>query len=127
MDAGIKGRTALIAGASRNMGRYAALALAGEGANLAICTSSRMKELNEVAAAARALGVKVVAEKCDVTDNAAVEAFVEKARGELGGVDIAVNVAGYRDESKFLEGSFEEWKRNIAVNLNGPYQRLPST
>jgi NAD(P)-dependent dehydrogenase (short-subunit alcohol dehydrogenase family) len=121
VDTGLKGKTALIAGASRNMGRYAALALAGEGANLAICTSARMKELNEVAAAARALGVKVVAEKCDVTDDAAVKAFVDQARGELGGVDIAVNVAGYRAESPLLKVSFEEWNRNIAVNLTGPF------
>ncbi|MBI3042128.1 MAG: SDR family oxidoreductase [Betaproteobacteria bacterium] len=121
METGLKGKTALVAGASRNMGRYAALALAAEGANLAICTSSRMKELNEVAEAARKLGVKVLADKCDITDNAAVEAFVRKARGEFGGVDIAVNVAGFRNESPFLEGSFEEWMRNIEVNLNGPY------
>ncbi len=121
MDTGIKGRTALIAGASRNMGRHSALALAAEGVNLAICTSSRMKELNDVAAAARKLGVRVLAEQCDITDSASVEAFVKKARGEFGGVDIAVNVAGYRAESPFLEGDFEEWTRNIAVNLTGPY------
>ena len=121
MDTGLKGKTALIAGASRNMGRYSALALAGEGANLAICTSSRMKELNEVAEAARKLGVKVLADKCDITNNAEVEAFVKKARGQFGGVDIAVNVAGFRAESPFLEGSFEEWTRNIEVNLTGPY------
>jgi len=129
VDTGLKGKVALIAGASRNMGRYAALAFAREGAHLAICTSARMKELNEVAAEARKLGVKVLAEKCDVTDNASVEDFVKKARGQLGGVDIAVNVAGFRAESPFLEGEFEEWSRNIAVNLTGPYhvcrQTLP--
>ena len=58
METGLKGKTALIAGASRNMGRYAALAFAKEGANLAICTSTRMKELNDVATEARKLGVK---------------------------------------------------------------------
>jgi 3-oxoacyl-[acyl-carrier protein] reductase len=121
VDTGIRGRTALIAGASRNMGRHAALALAGEGVNLALCTSSRMKELDEVAEAARKLGVRVLAAQCDITDNASVEAFVKKARAEFGGVDIAVNVAGFRAESPFLEGSFEEWTRNIAVNLTGPY------
>lgn len=121
METGLKGRTALIAGASRNMGRHSALALAAEGVNLAICTSSRMKELNDVAAAARKLGVRVLAGQCDITDNASVEAFVKKARDEFGGVDIAVNVAGYRAESPFLEGDFEEWTRNIAVNLTGPY------
>ena len=121
MDTGLKGKTALVAGASRNMGRTAALALAGEGVNLALCTSARMKELNEVAAAARKLGVRVLAEQCDITDEAAVAAFVKKARGEFGGVDVAVNVAGYRNERPLLEGSLGEWKRNIEVNLTGPY------
>ena len=49
MDTGLKGKNVLITGASRNMGSAAALAFAGEGANLALCTSAKMKELNEVA------------------------------------------------------------------------------
>ena len=121
MDTGLKGRTALITGASRNLGSMAALAFAREGANLAICTSAKMKELGEVAEQARALGAKVVAEKCDVTDGAAVAAFVRKTRDQLGRIDVVVNIAGFRAESKFLEGGFEEWTRAIAVNLTGPY------
>jgi len=121
VETGLKGKTVLVAGASRNMGRHAALAFAGEGANLAICTSARMKELNAVADEARKLGVKVVAEQCDITDDASVAAFVKSAHRQLGSVDVAVNVAGFRAESPFLEGSFEEWTRNIAVNLTGPY------
>ena len=121
VDTGLKGKTALITGASRNMGRVAALMFAREGANLALCTSARMQELNRVADAARALGVTVVAEKCDVTDAAAVAAFVNSTREELGGVDIAVNIAGYRAESKFLQMGIEEWTRNIEVNLSGPF------
>jgi len=121
MDTGLKGKNVLITGASRNLGSAAALAFAGEGANLAICTSAKMKELNEVADEARKLGVKVVAEKCDVTDGAAVASFVKKARDQLGGVDVAVNIAGFRAESKFLEAGFEEWTRAIDVNLTGPY------
>lgn len=121
MDTGLKGKTALITGASRNMGRVAALAFAGEGANLALCTSKKMKELGAVAEEARALGVSVVAEQCDVTDGAAVAAFVRKTRDKLGSVDVAVNIAGFRNEAKFLEGSFEDWTRNIEVNLNGPF------
>lgn len=121
MDTGLKGKTVLITGASRNLGRVSALAFAGEGANLAICTSARMKELGEVAAAARALGVKVVAEKCDVTDSAAVAAFVKKTRDQLGGVDVAINIAGFRAETPFLKSSLEEWNRAIEVNLTGPF------
>jgi len=65
--------------------------------------------------------VKVVAEKCDVTDGAAVAEFVKKAREQLGGVDVAVNIAGFRAESPFLEASWEEWTRAIDVNLSGPF------
>lgn len=121
MDTGLKGKTVLITGASRNMGRFAALAFAREGANLALCTSRKMKELGAVADEARALGVRVVAGQCDVTDGAAVAAFVRHTREKLGGVDVAVNVAGFRNEAKFLEGSLEEWTRNIDVNLTGPF------
>src|SRR5688572_17347823 len=120
MDTGLKGRTVLITGASRNLGRYASLAFAGEGANLALCTSARMKELGEVADAARAKGVKVLAEKCDVTDSAAVAGFVKKTRDQFGGVDVAINIAGYRAESPFLEATMEEWNRAIDVNLAAP-------
>ena len=121
MDTGLKGKVVLVTGASRNLGSAAALAFAGEGANLALCTSARMKELSEVADRARKLGVKVVAEKCDVTDGAAVAAFVKQARDQLGGVDVAVNLAGFRAESPFLEASWEEWTRAIDVNLGGPF------
>jgi 3-oxoacyl-[acyl-carrier protein] reductase len=121
MDTGLKGRTVLITGASRNMGRIAALEFAREGANLALCTSARINELNTVAEQARALGVKVVAEKCDVTDGAAVKTFIAKTRAELGGVDVVINLAGDRHEVKFLEQTLDGWHKNIAVNLTGPF------
>src|SRR5688572_5072328 len=113
MKTGLQGRSVLVTGASRNMGRAAALGFAEEGANLALCTSRRMDELEEVAIAARALGVKVVAAKCDVSDAAAVASFVDEARSALGGVDVAINIAGYRCERGFLEETPEAWSRNI--------------
>jgi 3-oxoacyl-[acyl-carrier protein] reductase len=121
VETGIKGKTILITGASRNMGRMAALAFAREGANLALCTSAKMDELYQVADDARSQGVTVVAEKCDVTDSLAVAGFVKKTRDQLGGVDVVINVAGYRAERPFLEESFEVWNRTIAVNLSGPF------
>lgn len=120
MDTGLKGKTVLITGASRNMGRLAALAYAREGANLAICTSSKMAELAKVADELRALGAKVVAEKCDVADPAAVQRFVALTRDELGSIDVVLNNAVYRGEGSFLEQSDDAWMRNIEVNLTGP-------
>ncbi|MDO8596369.1 MAG: SDR family NAD(P)-dependent oxidoreductase, partial [Sulfuricaulis sp.] len=86
MNTGLKGKTVLITGASRNRGRLAALAFAREGENLALCTSAKMNELQQVAVETRALGVQVVAERCDVADSAAVFGFVNKVRDELGSV-----------------------------------------
>lgn len=120
MDLGLKGRTVLITGASQRMGKLAALKFAREGANLAICTSSKMTELNLVADEARALGVSVVAEQCDITDAKSVQHFVEQARSKLGGVDVAINTAGNRLEDNFLDFSFADWQRNIDVNITGP-------
>jgi 3-oxoacyl-[acyl-carrier protein] reductase len=121
MDTGLKGKTVLITGASRNMGKLAALEFAREGANLAICTSSKMDQLNEVAEEARGLGVKVVAERCDIADGGAVAGFVNKARKELGGMHVVLNNAVYRGaEGAFLEETDEAWLRNFEVNLTGP-------
>jgi NAD(P)-dependent dehydrogenase (short-subunit alcohol dehydrogenase family) len=121
METGLKGKTVLITGASRNMGRLAALAFAREGANLAICTSAKMDELRQVADEARALGVKVVAERCDVADGVAVAGFVKKTRDDLGSIHVAINNAVYRGaEGAFLEESDEAWLRNFEVNLSGP-------
>ena len=121
MDTGLKGKTVLITGASRNMGRLAAVAYAKEGANLAICTSSKMDELKAVADEVRALGAKVHAEKCDVADRNAVNAFVKNAANELGSIHVALNNAVYRGtEAPFLEETDDAWEKNIAVNLTGP-------
>lgn len=121
MDTGLAGRTVLITGASRNMGRVAALAFAAEGANLALCTSTRIVEQDAIADEARALGVSVLSVRCDITDPVAVADFVGRVADAFGTVDVAVNVAGYRAEAAFLEETLENWNRTIAVNMNGPF------
>lgn len=120
MDLGLEGKTVLITGASRNMGMLAALAFARQGANLAICTSAKMDELNKVADEARALGAKVVAERCNITEAASVKEFVRKTHAALGRVDVAINAAGGRCENDFLNLTVEEWDKAFAVNVTGP-------
>jgi 3-oxoacyl-[acyl-carrier protein] reductase len=121
METGLKGKTVLITGASRNMGRLAALAYAREGANLAICTSAKMTQLNDVAAECRALGAKVVAKQCDVADGASVNAFVDNVSAELGTVHVVLNNAVYRvDTAPFLKVDDAEWDKSFRVNLGGP-------
>ena len=124
METGLKGKTVLITGVSCNVVRDAAVAFAREGANLALCTSSKMEGLEETARLARAQGAEVLTHQCDVSDRAGVAGFVEAARKKFGGVDVAVNNAVYRTDTKdqgFLEQTFESWQRNIEVNITGPY------
>ena len=111
MDTGLKGKTVLITGATRNHGRASAIAFAEEGANLLLCTRSSMDMLEETAELASKSGVKVVTGACDVTDEAQVEAFVQKGLDEFGHVDVdfalhltaesALGVVGCGDDAGF--------------------------
>lgn len=121
MKTGLEGRSVLITGAGRNIGRRMAVLFAEEGANVAICTSSNMDGLMTTAGEIEKAGAKAVAEKVDVTDADAVAAFVAKTKDALGSVDVVVNNAVYRSEGDLLETSHESWMKNIDVNLNGPY------
>lgn len=120
MDTGLRGRTVLITGAGRNIGRSAALAFAREGANLVICTSKIMSSLNEVAEEARKAGVKVLAQQCDITDQNSVKQLIAAGVAEFGRMDVVVNNAGYRAEAPFMEETPEKWNQTVAVNLTGP-------
>lgn len=124
IETGLSGRTVLITGAGRNIGYLAALAYAREGANLALCTRSSMEQLDRVADEARGLGARVMTGQCDVADARAVGEFVARAAAEFGAVDVAVNNAVYRSEHEnkgFLDQPEDAWRRNLQVNLEGPY------
>ncbi|MBI5955515.1 MAG: SDR family NAD(P)-dependent oxidoreductase, partial [Chloroflexi bacterium] len=93
MDFGLKGRVALVTGASRGIGKACALVLAEEGCHVAIC--SRVKEtLDEAAEEIRAKGVEVLPVQADVTKAEDIEYFVTGAAKKFGRIDILVNNAG---------------------------------
>jgi 3-oxoacyl-[acyl-carrier protein] reductase len=127
MDMGLDGRTVLITGASRNIGRRTAVLFAREGANLAICTRRSMERLNQTASEVEKAGARVITGRCDVTDADAVASFVKSTCEEFGSVDVVVNNAAYRSEGDLLEDTYEKWIRNIEVNLNGPYHICKNT
>jgi len=121
MDTGLEGRTVLITGASRNIGYRTAVLFAREGANLAICTRRSMARLEQTASEVEKAGASVITERCDVADGDAVASFVKGTCEKFGTVDVVVNNAVYRAEGNLLDETAEAWKRNIEVNLNGPY------
>lgn len=90
MDLGLAGKNAIITGSSRGIGRATALEFASEGVNVAICARGR-EALDKTRSDLEAKGVKVHAGTCDVSDAAALKAFLDGANAALGGVDILVN------------------------------------
>ncbi|MEM7406952.1 MAG: SDR family NAD(P)-dependent oxidoreductase [Pseudomonadota bacterium] len=121
MDTGLRGRTVLITGAARNIGRESALQFAREGAHLAICTRGNLAGLAATEDMLQAAGARVFAAQCDVADGDEVRRFVADAKAALGPIAVAINNAVYRAEEDFLAQSYAQWSRNIAVNLDGPF------
>jgi NAD(P)-dependent dehydrogenase (short-subunit alcohol dehydrogenase family) len=117
----LKGKKALITGAGRGIGRGIAEVFADEGADVAINDVGEPKHVDEVAAAIRSKGLKAVAAIGDVSKRADVEAMVDKAWKELGGLDILVNNAGIETIVPFLDLTDEQWTRLVDVNLRGPW------
>ncbi|MEH7502735.1 3-ketoacyl-ACP reductase [Neobacillus drentensis] len=116
----LNGKTALITGAGRGIGRAIAIALAKEGINLGMI-GLNMSNLEKVAAELAQFDVKVSAATADVTDLESVTHAVEHIKSDLGPIDILINNAGIAKFGGFLELTPEEWEKIIQVNLMGVY------
>jgi 3-oxoacyl-[acyl-carrier protein] reductase len=112
MDLGLAGKRAVVTGGSRGIGRAIALGLAAEGAHVAICARSE-EALRATEAELRALGGKVFAEACDVGDGEALDGFLDRAREQLGGLDILVNNVSALGVGEDLAA----WQTNIDLDL----------
>jgi NAD(P)-dependent dehydrogenase (short-subunit alcohol dehydrogenase family) len=111
----LRGKTALVTGGSRGVGRAIALALAREGADVAV--GYVQSGADEVLAAIRELGRRGLAIAADVRRTAEVEAMVECVWAELGRLDILVNNAGVLRRTPFLEIAEDEWDWMLDTNL----------
>jgi 3-oxoacyl-[acyl-carrier protein] reductase len=121
MDLGLKGKVGMVTGASRGIGKACALALSGEGCNLAICARGK-GALDEVAEEIKAKGVEVLAIQGDVTKPEDIKNFVTKAAEKFGRIDILVNNAGAGRLSDVMELPEEEFRYNMDLMLFGPIQ-----
>ena len=120
MAVSLKGKTALITGGGRGIGRALAVALAAEGVNIALLGRTAAS-LEETLQAISAAGVKTAYATADVANRLAVEAAVTSLTEKLGPIDILLNNAGTATFGGFLELTPEEWENIIQVNLLGVY------
>lgn len=114
----LENQVALVTGAGRGIGRAVALALAREGAAVALAARTRA-ELAAVAAEIRDGGGRALAVPTDVTQDAAVEALVEQTIGELGRLDLLVTAAGVASFGPVSGAKPSDWDAMLAVNLRG--------
>ena len=119
MDLGLVGRVAIVTGGSDGIGRATAIALARDGARVAIC-ARREDVLERAAETIRdETGGEVLAVRCDVTDAAQVNAMVERVVEQWGGVDILVNNAGTSAAHPFEDVTDEIWDADIGLKVYG--------
>jgi 3-oxoacyl-[acyl-carrier protein] reductase len=124
MDGRLTGKVALVTGGGTGIGRATSLALAAEGAAVAVNYSRSRGEAEETAAAITARGGRAITVACDVSDERAVTAMVARVTGELGRLDILVNNAGttrFIDHRDLEAVTPEVWDRILAVNVKGTF------
>ncbi len=116
-----QGRTALVTGGSRGIGRAIALRLAFEGANVAISYASRRDDAERTVAEIRAMGRRGLAEPCNVGRPEDVEWLVTRTGAELGPIDFLAHCGAISNLADHSQLSYEQWRETIDVNLNGTY------
>jgi NAD(P)-dependent dehydrogenase (short-subunit alcohol dehydrogenase family) len=118
--ASLSGKVALVSGAGRGLGRIMALALAAEGADVALVARTR-SQLEEVADEVRSTGGRALAVPTDVTEDSQVSDAVACALDEFGGLDILINNSGILRQGLVSEVGSEEWDHVFATNVRGAY------
>lgn len=120
MSTDLKGKVAVITGASRGIGRAAALALAREGVHVVLVARTE-SDLNQLKAEVEALGVRALVTPADVAKEEDVQRVKEAALAEFGQVDILVNNAGVGRYATILETSPEEYDWMMDTNMRGTF------
>lgn len=117
----LKGKTALVTGAAKRIGRSVALALADEGADVAITYRSSETEAQATVAELRERGARAMAAYCDLGDPACVRSTVDAMIGELGRIDLLVNNAGLFETRPLESITLEQWDAMLNTNTRGPF------
>jgi NAD(P)-dependent dehydrogenase (short-subunit alcohol dehydrogenase family) len=117
----LRGKTCLITGGAKRLGRASALALAKAGADVAITFRSSAREAQHTVVDLASLGVRAFALHCDITSEASVKAMMKEAGRELGRIDILVNNAAIYADVDFERLTSRQWDAMFASNTRGPF------
>ena len=123
----LSGKTALVTGGSRGIGRAICIALAAQGASIALVYAGNEAAAAETAAQVGALGVSVKAYRCDVADFAATEALVRDVTADFGGIDLLINNAGATRDKLVMRMTEADFDDIIAVDLKGAFNLIRHT
>jgi 3-oxoacyl-[acyl-carrier protein] reductase/pteridine reductase len=117
----LAGKTALVTGGARRIGRAIAVALANAGANVAITWRTSSQQAEETLCLLEAAGSTALALHCDLTEEASVEDAVKATVERLGGVDLLINNAAVFEPAPLESMTTCEWDRVFATNVRGPF------
>src|ERR1700687_2286017 len=117
----LRGKTALVSGAARRLGRASAIALAEAGADVAITFRNSAREARETVVDLSGFGVRAFALRCDVTEEASVRAMMKDVGQQLGRIDILVNNAANYETAEFEKLTVRQWDAIFASNTRGPF------
>jgi NAD(P)-dependent dehydrogenase (short-subunit alcohol dehydrogenase family) len=117
----IEGKTALVTGGARRVGRVLALGLARAGADVVIDYRKSDDEARETVREIESLGRRAAAVRADVSSAGDVKRLIEQATSQIGDIDILVNSASIFERKNILEITESDWDRVMAVNLKGPF------
>ena len=120
----LNGKTALVTGASRGIGRAIALRLAEDGANVAVIYAGSADKAEAVVNEITALGVNAKAYRCNVAYSAAVNETVKAVTNDLGKIDILVNNAGITRDGLMLRMKDEDFDAVLDTNLKGAFNMI---
>jgi len=117
----LSGKTMLVTGAAKRLGRAIALAAAENGADVAITYRESEREARAVVGELARHGVEALAVGCDVADEESVREMVKEVANELGGIDVLVNNAANYETVEFEKITVTQWDAMFASNARGPF------
>ena len=117
----LSGKTILVTGAAKRLGRAIALAAAQNGADVAITYRESAREARAVIEELALEGVEGLAVRCDVTDETSVREMVKEVARELAGIDVLVNNAANYETAQFEKLTVAQWDAIFASNTRGPF------